>query len=182
MDPIISIPSNTSLSFASSLNMDALITSFQKHMVKAPPYSSYPVVNLLVSYASDSFPALVGPPWYLTSIVSTIHKVPHTSILTSDAIIFVRNEVQEMVQRSFSIVPSVDDALTYFGTHLRNSRLASMDQTKPITSPGSYATFLQSQTPPHLLSMPPLTLPPTRIPSNLVYFSLISYTKYGRPA
>ena len=129
LDPIISIPSNTSLSFASSLNMDALITSFQKHMVKAPPYSSYPVVNLLVSYASDSFPALVGPPWYLTSIVSTIHKGPHTSILTSEATIFVRNEVQEMVQRSFSIVLYVDDALTYFGTHLRNSRLASMDQT-----------------------------------------------------
>ena len=62
LDPLISISSNTSLSFASSLSMDALIASFQKHMVKAPPYGSYPTANLMVSYASDSLPALVGPP------------------------------------------------------------------------------------------------------------------------
>ena len=109
--------------------MDTLIASFQKHMVKAPLYGSYPAANIMVSYASDSFPGLVGPPWYLTSIVSAIHKGPHTLILTSEATTCVCNELQERVQRSFSIILSVDDALIYFGTRLCNSRLASVDQT-----------------------------------------------------
>ena len=98
-------------------------------MVKYPPYSSHPTANLLVSYALDGFLALVGPPWPFTSIKLTISKGPHTSTLKPEATTFVCKELQERVQYGFSIIISVDDAIAYFGTHLRISCLTSVDQT-----------------------------------------------------
>ena len=140
-DPLVCIASKTSLSFATSLNMDALIASFQQPMVKAQPYGSHPAAHLLVSYTSDGFPASAGLHWPLSSIRSAISKGPHTSTLKPEATTFVCTELQEQVQWGFSIIISVDDALAYFGTRLCISRLASMDQSnrKPRLICNSFA-------------------------------------------
>ena len=101
----------------------------QKHIVKAPPYSSHSATNLLESYALDGFPPLVGPSWPLISITSVIHKGPHTSTLTLDTTTFVCEELQERGQREFSIILFIDDSLTYFGTRRHISLVASVGQT-----------------------------------------------------
>ena len=129
LDPLVSISSNTSLSFTTFSDMDAPIASFRKHMAKAPLYGSHHTANLLAYYASCGFLALVWLPWNLTSIVSVIYKGPHTSIITSNDTTFVCKELQQRVQRGFIIMLSVDDALAYFGTRLCISRIASVDQT-----------------------------------------------------
>ena len=111
-DPLVYIASKTCRSFATSPNIDALIASFQQPMVKDPIYGSHPAAHLLASYASDGLPASVGLPWPLFSIRSAISKGPHISTLKPEATTFVCTELQGRVQRGFSIILSVDYALT----------------------------------------------------------------------
>ena len=111
-DPLVYIASKTCRSFATSPNIDALIASFQQPMVKDPTYGSHPAAHLLASYASDELPASVGLLWPLSSIRSAISKGPHISTLKPEATTFVCTELQGRVQRGFSIILSVDYALT----------------------------------------------------------------------
>ena len=68
--------------------------------------------------------------WSLETIWHAIGKVPHYSTLSPESTDFYRKNILEQTQRGFSIVLSVTEAITLFGTDLRIFRLASVDQVK----------------------------------------------------
>ena len=112
----------------SAPSVDSVIQSLQQPMVQAPTSTPHPAADLLNSYATHGFPASIGPPWPMASILAGIATGPHKSTQTTDSALFVRDELLHRAERGFSIILTKDDALKYFGTRLRISRLASVDQ------------------------------------------------------
>ena len=119
---------SSSRSIQSSASLSAYIRAHQHPTFQAPAPGTHPAAALLQSYITDGFPAEVGPAWPLASIKAGIKMGPHTSTLTPAATAFFPKELLERVSRGFSIILSQADALTYFGTRLKISRLASVDQ------------------------------------------------------
>ena len=109
-------------------SLSVFIRSRQQPTLAAPPLMDHPAAALLASYASGGLPANVGPRWTTASINAGIAKGPHTSTISSTSTPFCRQELLERSQRGFSIILSVHNALRFFGTQIRISRLACLDQ------------------------------------------------------
>ena len=117
-----------SAALKTSPSVDAFIKSRQHKTFQAPLPGSHPAAALLQSYATDGFPAEVGAAWPMASILAAVAAGPHTSTMKPAATTFCRTDLLDRVRRGFSIILTLDDALAYFGTRLRISRLASVDQ------------------------------------------------------
>ena len=127
-DPLVIAAASMGQRLRSASSTTSVIKSLQQPMVRAPTSAYHPAHALLDSYATDGFPAAVGAPWPISSILAAIATGPHKSTLAKDSVHFVREELFERTTRGFSIILTKDDALKYFGDRLRISRLASVDQ------------------------------------------------------
>lgn len=126
-DPLVTVTTSMSDRLQNSPSITSVIRNLQQHMVRAPTSAYHPASALLDSYAKDGFPASVGNPWPMSSILVAITTGPHKSTLVKDSVHFVKEELYERTKRGFSIILAKDDALKYFGDRLRISHLASVD-------------------------------------------------------
>ena len=128
VDPLVSAARAMGNRFNTGQHTNDIITSIQQPMVTAPTSTFHPAAELLDTYSKHGFPASVGEQWPMTSILAAIDTGPHASTLTPDSVNFVREELLERTKRGFSIILTMDEALKHFGSRLRISRLASVDQ------------------------------------------------------
>ena len=64
----------------------------------------------------------------MASIKAGIRQGPHTSTLTPESTTFYRAELLERMERGFSIILLVTEAITIFDTDIYISHLDSVDQ------------------------------------------------------
>lgn len=102
VDPLVSAATSMCKQFTSSSEVDGIVRLIQQPMVRAPTSTFHPAAELLASYSTNGFPALVGEKWPMTSILSAIKTGPHTSTLSREAVHFVRGELLDRTKRGFS--------------------------------------------------------------------------------
>ena len=109
--------------------LNSFLTGKQSPTLSPPPATTNHLVSpLLKKYAELGLPAAVVTAWTLDTINAAIATGPHVSTLTPETTVFYQQELLEWAQRGFRIILLVDMSLLVFGSRIRISRLASMDQ------------------------------------------------------
>ena len=130
-EPLLAVTIATSSTIQHAPCLNYLLTGKKIPTLPPPPATANHLASpLLKTYSELGFPAALCLSWHLDMINATTATGPHASTLALEATDFCQQELLERVQRGFGIILPVDVALLVFGTCVRISCLASVDQAK----------------------------------------------------